>query len=166
MRNILAIIIFFYFLSLIQTSFLVPFNVSGKLPNLILVFVIYFVLLENPKENFGFFTAFVGGFYIDIFSSHPLGTTTIFLLVLTFLLKKLSSSLKNMTIFWFSLFSFGALVVYNAFSQLASGFSQFPFSFRVLLSVELIYNFILILAIFYLFSFLKKYVPFLVSKIS
>lgn len=161
MKKILILIIFFYTLSLIQTSFFVSFAISDKLPSLILISVILFLLLENPRENFGFFVAFLGGFFIDVFSSHLLGTTTIFLLFLAFLLKKLSSSLKKMTPLWFSFFAFLALILYNLFSELAfyvSPPSVFQINFGMLLSIELIYNFILILVGFYLVQFSKKYV--------
>lgn len=166
MKKFLALIVFFYFLSLFQTSFLVPFNISGKLPNLILVFVIFFVILESPKDNFSFFVAFAGGFYIDIFSSHFLGLSIIFLLLLTLLIKQMGALLTKMTVFWFSLFSFIALITYNAFSQLVFNYSRFFFEFKALLSIEIIYNFIILMIIFCLYSFFKKYVLFLPAKIS
>ena len=166
-KKTLFFIIFFYILSLIQTSFLAPFTILGKLPNLILVSVILFLLFENSRDNFGFFVAFLGGFFIDIFSSHPFGMATIFLLFLAFLLKKLSASLKKMTPLWFSFSALLVLILYNLFSEFAFYLllpSVFQINFGMLLSIELIYNFILILVGFYLIHFSKKYAGFFFSK--
>ncbi|HDZ54531.1 hypothetical protein LCGC14_0102550 [marine sediment metagenome] len=172
MKKFLFLILILYVISLAQTSFFVPFSISGELPNLILIFVIFFVLLEDPKENLGFFVSLFGGLFIDIFSSHLLGTTTILLLITAFLLKKLSYSLKKMTFFWFSLLSLAALIFYKLFLDFILYFIQEPALkidyFRIspgtLLSVELIYSFVLLLVGFHLIDFFKKYVRFLSKK--
>lgn len=157
-KKILIFIIFFYILALIQTSLFVPFAILGKFPNLILVSVILFLIFENPRDNFGFFVAFLGGFFIDVFSSHPFGMAAVFLLFLAFILKKISSSLKKITPLWFSFSALLALILYNLFSEIVFYLlppSTFQVNLEMLLSLELIYNFVLLLIIFYLFHYVR-----------
>ena len=169
MKKFLLVILFFYILSLLQTSFFASFAILGKIPNLILVSAVFFLILENPKENFGFFVAGSGGFFIDIFSNYPLGAAIIFMLFLAFVLKKISSYLQKITMLWFSLSSLFALILYNLFSGVIFYLlppSIFQIDFGMLLSIELIYNFILLLAGFYLLYFFRNYVRLIFPKIS
>lgn len=169
MKKFLIAIIFFYILSLLQNSFFASFAILGKIPNLILVSVIFFLLLEDPKENFGFFIAGLGGFFLDVFSNYPFGVATVFMLFLALILKKISSSFQKTTILWLSLSSLLALILYNLFSELIFYLlpsSAFQINFGMLISVELIYNFILLLAGFYLLYLFEKYVRPISSKIS
>lgn len=66
-------ILFFYFLALLQTSFLIYFNILGIVPNIILILVILINLFEKPEQNLGLYSAFIGGFFLDIFSSNFIG---------------------------------------------------------------------------------------------
>ncbi len=96
-KKILILIIFFYILTLFQISFLVHFNILdgrfvGWSPNLILIAVILLNLFENPQKNSGYFTAFIGGFFLDIFSGNFIGINFIgfwilILLVISFSIK-------------------------------------------------------------------------------
>src|SRR4030042_176178 len=153
MKRFLTIIIFFYILYLLQNSFFAHFSVFGIIPNFILISVIFFLLFESPEENFGFFVAGLGGFFIDIFSNYPFGATFIFMLALAFILKKISSFFQKTTILWFSLSSLLALILYNLFSESIFYLSLPPASkinLDKLLLIELIYNFILLFVGFYL----------------
>lgn len=71
--RILFIILFLYFLTLLQTSFFVHFAVFNLVPNFVLLFIIIWNLLENSKKYFGLFLAFLAGFLLDVFSSHFIG---------------------------------------------------------------------------------------------
>jgi rod shape-determining protein MreD len=82
-RKVLILILFFYILALFQTSFLVHFRVI----NFILILVIFINLFERAEENFGLFSALIGGFFLDIFSQRPLGFHILVLLLLVFLIK-------------------------------------------------------------------------------
>ncbi len=73
MKKVLILIIFFYILVLLQTSFLVYFPIFGVFPNLILIAVILINLFERQQENLGIFSAFIGGFFLDNFFSGTLG---------------------------------------------------------------------------------------------
>lgn len=65
-KKIVFSFLLFYFLTLLQISFFAHF--LNYLPNLVLIAVIFINLFENPKNNFGIFSAIFGGFFLDIFS--------------------------------------------------------------------------------------------------
>lgn len=95
MKKFLLLILFFYILVLLQTSFLIHFNILGWWgwsPNLILISVILISFLEKPENNFGFFSAFAGGFFLDIFSESFFGFNILILtatvLFIKFIFKK------------------------------------------------------------------------------
>ena len=71
--KISAFIVFFYILVLLQTSFLVYFNIIGFIPNLILIAIVLINLFEEKEKNAGIYSAFIGGFFLDIFSEKPFG---------------------------------------------------------------------------------------------
>lgn len=85
-KAILILIIFFYFLTLIQTSFLLHFNFWwGGWIILISVILINFWFSSKQWEGIG--AAFVAGFFWDIFSSGPMGFHIIILVGLAILIK-------------------------------------------------------------------------------
>jgi len=95
MKKILILIPFFYILTLFQTSFLIHFNVFleggfwGWTPNLILIAVILITVFEkpDPHTNFGVGVAFIGGFFLDIFSENFIGFHILILVILAFFIK-------------------------------------------------------------------------------
>ena len=117
MWKTIPLIIFFYFLVIFQTSFAPHLEIFGNTPNFILAFLLIFILLEAPKNNFSYCAAFLAGIFIDIFSNNFLGATAIFLLLLTFLLKSGVSLLNKITFPWFIFFSAAALFFYSFFLQ-------------------------------------------------
>lgn len=72
-KKIFISLILFYFLALLQTSFLVHFNILGIVPNYILVSVILWNLFERAKDSAGLFNGLIGGFFLDIFSNRFMG---------------------------------------------------------------------------------------------
>lgn len=87
MKKYLVLILFLYFLTLFQTSFLIHFNISGIIPNLILISVILINFFESPSKNSGIFSAFIGGFFLDIFSENFFGFWTLILIIITLFIK-------------------------------------------------------------------------------
>lgn len=79
LRKILILTLVFYLLALLQTSFLVP--------NFILIAVILVNLFEKPRYYSGIFSAFAGGFFLDIFSSCLIGFHILILLAISFFIK-------------------------------------------------------------------------------
>lgn len=87
MRNILILIIIFYILVLLQTSFLVPFRIFNSFPNLLLIVVVLINLFERQQGDLGIFSAFIGGFFLDIFSSGFFGFYIIILTIMAIFIK-------------------------------------------------------------------------------
>lgn len=87
MKKILILVIFFYILVLIQTSFLIHFNIRGITPNLILISVILINLFAKPQNYSGLFSAIFGGFFLDIFSERPIGFSILILMLIAILIK-------------------------------------------------------------------------------
>lgn len=163
MRKFFIFILFFYLLTLIQTSFLIHFNIMGQVPNLILIALVLLIFFEKPEENFSFFAAFTGGFFLDIFSNVFLGTSIIALLLMTFLFKKLVKIIEGLNILWLLIFIFLSLVFYNLFSDLVSSFisrdiTAIQINLGKVFIIESTYNLILGLIVFYIISLLKKHV--------
>ena len=70
-KKLIFLILFFYFLTLFQISFLGRFFTF--LPNLILIAVILINFFEKQKDSSGIFAAFMAGFFLDIFSEKFFG---------------------------------------------------------------------------------------------
>ena len=86
-KKVLISIIVFYFLVLIQTSFLVHFTLFGAVPNLVLILIIIWNFLEKRKNYFGVINGLIGGFFLDIFSNHFIGFYVLILVGLAILIK-------------------------------------------------------------------------------
>lgn len=161
-KNILILIFFFYFLVLIQGGFLIHFNILGKIPNLVLIFLFIFLFLEEPRSNFGFFSALLAGFFLDLYSGNFFGQNILILLILSYLLKRSLFLVKNLNFIWLSLLLTSFLIFYNlsltfilTFEKMAD-ISQFQQIFKAGFFIEILYNLILGITLFYFLSFLKK----------
>jgi len=86
-KDFLLLSIFLYILVLFQTSFLVYFDVSGYVLNFILIVVIFINLFESSQEKLGISSAFIGGFFLDIFSENFLGFWILILLATAIFIK-------------------------------------------------------------------------------
>ncbi len=81
-KKILLLVLGLYFLTLLQTSFSVFFDVRGITPNLVFIAVIFLNLFTSPKSGFGGISAFIGGFYLDVFSFSITGFFGLYTLIL------------------------------------------------------------------------------------
>lgn len=90
--NILILTLILYFLTIFQTSFLIHFKFLNQFPSLILILVFLLNLFEKKEKNSGFISAFLGGFFWDIFSHHFIGfhiiLLVLFAIFIKFVLKK------------------------------------------------------------------------------
>jgi rod shape-determining protein MreD len=85
----LFIVFLFYFFALLQNSFFANFNFLGINPNL--VFILFILLIffgKKPSNVLIVFYAIIAGFFLDIFSSIPLGWSILILLIIGFLINK------------------------------------------------------------------------------
>jgi len=88
MKNILILIIVFYFLVLLQTSFMVYFSIpEGITLNLVVILAILINFFEKGQKNLGILSALIGGFFLDIFSSKFFGFWILILLLISLFLK-------------------------------------------------------------------------------
>lgn len=90
--KILIIIIFFYFLTLFQTSFLAHFNIWGLTINIVLISIIVFNIFEKSENYFGLLAAGMGGLFLDIFSSRLIGLNILILLGVAIFIKLILKS--------------------------------------------------------------------------
>lgn len=85
--KILLLLLFLYFLALLQTSFLVHFSIGGVVPNFILISVILIIFFASRQKWWRISSAFIGGFFLDIFSAGPIGWNILILVGLFFFIK-------------------------------------------------------------------------------
>jgi len=87
LKKILFFVVFFYFLAIVQTSFLVHFNIKGYTPNFILFIVILINFFEKEKKRDGIIAAFIGGFFLSVFSNKLFGLEILILVLLAIFIK-------------------------------------------------------------------------------
>lgn len=144
MKKVLISALVFYFLILIQTSFLVHFAIFSVVPNLILISVVIFNFFENPRKNSGFLIAVIGGFYLDLFSNFQIGVSIFSLVILVFLIKKFLKFIGEENVFYFILLFVFSLIFYDLILALLGSVFNQSFSFSLIFSksriMEVIYN--------------------------
>jgi len=72
-KKFLILTFILYILVLLRTSFLVHFNIKGFVFNLILITIIFINFFEERNKLSGIYLAFLGGFFLDIFSEKFFG---------------------------------------------------------------------------------------------
>ena len=87
MKNFLILFFSFYVLALLQSSFLVHFGILGYVLNFILIITIFINLFEESQKNLGISAAFIGGFFLDIFSENFFGFWILTLLAMSLFIK-------------------------------------------------------------------------------
>ncbi|MFH1820494.1 MAG: rod shape-determining protein MreD [Candidatus Nealsonbacteria bacterium] len=85
--KIIIFTLFVYSAVLLQLSFLPHFKIFNFGPNLVLLVVLLVNLFEDSKSRAGLWTAFLGGFLLDIFSPGLIGFYTLILFASAFLIK-------------------------------------------------------------------------------
>ena len=79
-KKIFIFTLLFYFLVLLQTSFLVHFRFFGGIVNLIFIAVILINIMQKPRDWSGLLAALSGGLFLDIFSAGFIGFYALILL--------------------------------------------------------------------------------------
>jgi len=83
-KKIVFLSLFFYLLTLLQTSFFIHF--SRIVPNFVLISIILINLFEKEKNSdFGLISAVLGGFFLDVFSENSLNIFGFYLLISIFI---------------------------------------------------------------------------------
>jgi len=99
MKNLILFTIFFYFLTLFQTSFLVHFSVKGVVINFVLVALFLINILEAAEKNSGVYAAGIAGFFLDIFSEKFVGFYILILIFLSLAIKIIFARYVRIKIF-------------------------------------------------------------------
>lgn len=85
--KIVLLIFLFYFLALFQSSFLLHFNIFAWTPNIILIVLILWGIIESPKKYCALWASLIGGFFLDIFSVRFFGFNILLFLAMSLFLK-------------------------------------------------------------------------------
>jgi rod shape-determining protein MreD len=86
LRRIILLIVIFYFLALFQSSLFPYFGILGFVANLTLLSVILINIFIHDTY-FGLFSAVIGGFFWDVFSSQFFGYHVLILLLIASLIQ-------------------------------------------------------------------------------
>lgn len=163
--RLLIIFLLFGFLGILQTSFLVHFNIMGATPNI--VFILFFLVVffeESQKYIQGIFSAITAGFFLDILSSSYFGGAIVSLLIIAFILKHLLSLLKKTRdkypIVYFAPLFVLFFIVFNLLLTIAIyslNSSQVMPRLSWVFLIEIVYNLVFALFGFYIYKTLKLY---------
>ena len=170
MRWFLFLIIIFYFLALIQSSFLIHFSLSGITPNLILISVCLLSFFSTGAREVnkitGVFPAIAGGFFLDAFSGSFFGLSIAILLIISFFIRKVLGILKEPinpypAAYFIFLFIF-CLIFYDLSLKLSFTFFQsIPFQFSLwTVLIKIVYSLVFALPGFFLCKKYKAHVFF------
>jgi hypothetical protein len=155
MIKIIFSLILFYFLAIIQTSFLVHYQIRGGLLNLVLISIILFNFFEEKENKSGLIIAGAGGLYLDIFSPYFPGLFTLLGIAIALLIRALKPFFETKKFVSFIIIFFITLLFYEIILTLVT--LVYGFYFNIF---SLIYNF-LVGTIFY---FLSKMVYVVIQK--
>jgi len=145
MLKIIFSLILFYLLTIIQTSFLVHYEIKGGLLNIVLISMILFNFFEKKESKLGFIVASAGGFYLDIFSPYFPGLFTLLGIATACLIKILKPFFEIKKSVSFVIIMFVALLSYEIILTIAT--LSHGFYFNVF---SLIYNFLIGVFLYFL----------------
>ncbi len=167
--NKFLIIIIFFLLTLFQTSFLIHFQINGIVPNIVLISVVlsnFFLYNEDNKDivfkdkgNLVLWLGFWAGLFLDFFYGLFFGMMMIIFIIISIGIKKGLCLLNRINALSFSLFLFLSIVFYNVGFLLFGVILNSPYLhlFQInLFLIQISYNLILALPLFYLIKFIKN----------
>jgi len=137
----LILFLLFYFLTLLQTSFLIHYSWHNA--GIHLVLLIFVLLLFNKKKDIkeGLVLAVLAGFFIDIFSSYFFGLFILLFIILFFLVSYLKKRISANNFSGYCLILLLTILIYNLLFFLIS----YKFSF-----LDVLYNFLVGVVIYFI----------------
>ncbi|TSC55621.1 MAG: hypothetical protein Greene071421_546 [Parcubacteria group bacterium Greene0714_21] len=87
MKQILFISLLFTLIAFLQASFFPHFPVFGVVPNILVLFFVFFLVLYRSDSVMWFFPAVVSGLVLDMYSSAFIGFWPVLLLSFGFLVQ-------------------------------------------------------------------------------
>ncbi|MEF8847373.1 MAG: hypothetical protein V5A57_03035 [Candidatus Paceibacterota bacterium] len=145
--KIIGVLIITLGLGLIQVTF-TSIAIRGVVPNLVLVLVFGVTFLElKSKSQLGwrsYTSAIGGGILLDIFSSLPLGTEALMLLIIILMLEQVFKFLDKVNFLIYSISFLLVTILYQLVFNLLS-FGAFRLSW-----VLIVYNYLLAVVLYFL----------------
>ncbi|MEA3453097.1 MAG: hypothetical protein U9Q96_02045 [Patescibacteria group bacterium] len=135
MINIIFSLILFYFLALVQTSFLVHYEIRGSLLNIVFLLIILFNFFDENENKLGLVVGITGGFYLDVFCSSYPGLFTLLGIAIALLVRMLKPFFEIKKSISFIIILFVALLFYEIIFSLLTLGNNFYFNI-----FSLIYN--------------------------
>lgn len=99
MIKVLLLIPLFFFLAVIQTSFLIHVTIFGVVINLVLITFILINLLRATRLTLGLPSAVIAGFFLDAFSGTFFGFWVIILIIASFIIEAVMNRYVRSPIF-------------------------------------------------------------------
>lgn len=163
-KKIFLFVVLFYFLALFQYSFLSHFAIKGVAPNLVLIAVLALGFFKRKESVLKGAEGFAAGFFLDIFSSFPLGTAALSLGLTTVISRRILRNFKKINclsalllfVLATLLFEFLAPLFGFLFKIPSEGITSLIFPLNYGLLLALIYNSVLGLLVFYFVKIFRK----------
>lgn len=155
-----------YFFAVLRDSFFAHFNIFGIAPNF--VFILFFVFIffsgrGKPRFNWeDIYVAVIAGLFLDIFSYSYFGVSTILLLAIAVLVKKILHSLREKTDRYPASYFIPLFLIFNIAYDVSSGAflyffdpAHIAFNFNLVFFLQISCNLLFAMFAFYICKFLK-----------
>lgn len=153
MKKIIAticLIITFFILYFLQANFFTWFTISGVMPNLFVIFILFISLFTGKKM--GIALGFIFGIYLDLLVGRAIGISGITLAIIGFLGEYLDKNFSKESRITIMLMVSGVTIFYElivyVFYIIKLGMSAQIFEFIKILIIEVIYNSIIVAIIY------------------
>ncbi len=120
MKKIFIILFSVFLIILLQNSVFPHFRANGSVPNLLLIFILFWAVLENKNKHYSLLAGFFCGIGADIFSPYFFGVFTFLFLAYVFLIKRMKPFFETERVVSFTLFWGAALLLYYVLFSLLS----------------------------------------------
>ena len=128
--------IFFHYLTLLQTSFLIHHTWHRVGINLVLLVFVLFLFSKKRDIKEGMILAVLAGFFLDVFSSYFFGLFVLLFIILFFVVSYIKKRISENNFWGYLLVLFPALIIYYFFFFLIShGFNFFNILYNFLVGI-------------------------------
>jgi len=159
----ILLVVVFYFISLIQNSFLAHFGILGVVPNFLLVLVCLFTFLDSAHSRLGVVSAISAGVFLDFLGSSFLGISVLAMISIYFFVRKTLVYLVDFPKEYSILYFIPIIIFATVFYGLIINFLNFLFSWSISLSFngwailfEILLNMTLGVIGFYIFKVIGR----------
>lgn len=148
--SIILIVVTFFIIYFLQSNFFTWFNMSGIMPNLYVILVLFIGLFA--KRKLGLVFGLIFGLYLDIILGKTVGVSALILGVIGFLSEILSKNFSKDSRFTIMLIVIAATIFYEVgiytVDILKAGATLEAMSFLKILTVEAFFNMMITIIIY------------------